>query len=258
MSSISNLTSYGVASNYSGTHGTHRSQRPSAEEMASDLFSKLDSSGKGYIQQSDLETALSAVTSASSSSSSNSTSTASASEIFSQLDTNGDGKVTKDEMTSSFAKLAEELDSQFNQSRMQNASGAAGNMPPPPPQNDSGFTKDELTQQLSDIGSSDSQRSSFINNVVQNFDKADTNGDGKVTFQEAMAYNQSSSSSSSTSSSSSSSSSSSDSSSSNSSSSSSQVTDAQVFRQLMDLLRTYGTGDDATKSTVSTLVSALA
>lgn len=246
MSSISSISSYGVANSYSGTYGMQRPQRPSAEEMASDLFSKLDSSGKGYIQESDLESALSAIIGSSSSSSTDSTGTASASEIFSQLDSDGDGKVTEVEMTSGFQKLAEALDSQFEQSRMQGAM-------PPPPQNDAGFTKDELTEQLSEIGSSDSERSSFISNVVENFDAADTNSDGKVTFQEAMAYNESSSSSSSASSSSSSSSTSS-----SSSSTSSQVTDAQVFRQLMDLLRTYDSGNDATKTTLSTLISAVA
>ena len=252
MSSISSISSYGVANSYSGTFGMQRPQRPSAEEMASDLFSKLDSSGKGYIQESDLESALSAIIGSSSSSSTDATGTASASasasEIFSQLDSDGDGKVTEDEMASGFQKLADALDSQFEQSRMQGA------MPPPPlPQNDTGFTKDELTEQLSEIGSSDSGRASFISNVVENFDAADTNGDGKVTFQEAMAYNESSSSSSSTSSSSSSSTTSS-----SSSTTSSQVTDAQVFRQLMDLLRTYDTGNDATKNTLSTLISAIA
>ena len=246
MSSISSISSYGVANSYSGTFGMQRPQRPSAEEMASDLFSKLDSSGKGYIQESDLESALSAIIGSSSSSSTDTTGTASASEIFSQLDSDGDGKVTEDEMASGFQKLADALDSQFEQSRMQGAM-------PPPPQNDTGFTKDELTEQLSEIGSSDSGRASFISNVVENFDAADTNGDGKVTFQEAMAYNESSSSSSSTSSSSSSSTTSS-----SSSTTSSQVTDAQVFRQLMDLLRTYDTGNDATKNTLSTLISAIA
>ena len=250
MSSISSISSYGVANSYSGTFGMQRPQRPSAEEMASDLFSKLDSSGKGYIQESDLESALSAIIGSSSSSSTDATGTASASasasEIFSQLDSDGDGKVTEDEMASGFQKLADALDSQFEQSRMQGAM-------PPPPQNDTGFTKDELTEQLSEIGSSDSGRASFISNVVENFDAADTNGDGKVTFQEAMAYNESSSSSSSTSSSSSSSTTSS-----SSSTTSSQVTDAQVFRQLMDLLRTYDTGNDATKNTLSTLISAIA
>ena len=246
MSSISSISSYGVANSYSGTFGMQRPQRPSAEEMASDLFSKLDSSGKGYIQESDLESALSAIIGSSSSSSTDTTGTASASEIFSQLDSDGDGKVTEDEMASGFQKLADALDSQFEQSRMQGAM-------PPPPQNDTGFTEDELTEQLSEIGSSDSGRASFISNVVENFDAADTNGDGKVTFQEAMAYNESSSSSSSTSSSSSSSTTSS-----SSSTTSSQVTDAQVFRQLMDLLRTYDTGNDATKNTLSTLISAIA
>ena len=142
-------------------------------------------------------------------------------------------------MASGFQKLADALDSQFEQSRMQGAMP-----PPPPPKNDTGFTKDELTEQLSEIGSSDSGRASFISNVVENFDAADTNGDGKVTFQEAMAYNESSSSSSTTNS--------------GSSTTSSQVTDAQVFRQLMDLLRTYDTGNDATKNTLSTLISAIA
>ena len=246
MSSISSISSYGVANSYSSTFGMQRPQRPSAEEMASDLFSKLDSSGKGYIQGSDLESALSAIIGASSSSSTDTTGTASASEIFSQLDSDGDGKVTEDEMASGFQKLADALDSQFEQSRMQGAM-------PPPPQNDTGFTKDELTEQLSEIGSSDSGRASFISNVVENFDEADANGDGKVTFQEAMAYNESSSSSSSTSSSSSSSTTNS-----SSSTTSSQVTDAQVFRQLMDLLRTYDTGNDATKNTLSTLISAIA
>ena len=239
MSSISSISSYGVANSYSGTFGMQRPQRPSAEEMASDLFSKLDSSGKGYIQESDLESALSAIIGSSSSSSTDTTGTASASEIFSQLDSDGDGKVTEDEMASGFQKLADALDSQFEQSRMQGAMP-----PPPPPQNDTGFTKDELTEQLSEIGSNDSGRASFISNVVENFDAADTNGDGKVTFQEAMAYNESSSSSSTTNS--------------GSSTTSSQVTDAQVFRQLMDLLRTYDTGNDAPKNTLSTLISAVA
>ena len=243
MSSISGISNYSSTSSYSGISGMQKRQRPSAEEMATDLFSKIDTSGKGYIQQSDLETALSGLTSSSSSTSS----TASASEIFSQLDADGDGKVTKDEMTSSFTKLAEELDSQFDQSRMQ---GAMGNMPPPPPQNDTGFTKDELNEQLSEIGSSDSQRSSLISTIVQNFDAADTDSDGKVSFKEAMAYDQSSSTSTS-----SSTSSDNTTASTSSSSTSSQVSDAKVFRQLMELLRTYGDNTSSVASTLSSLIS---
>ncbi len=242
MSSISGISNYASTNSYSSISGMQKRQRPSAEEMATDLFSKLDTSGKGYIQQSDLESALSGLTSTSSTSSS----TASASEIFSQLDADGDGKVTKDEMTSSFTKLAEELDNQFDQSRMQ---GAMGNMPPPPPQNDTGFTKDELNEQLSEIGTSDTQRSSLISTIVQNFDAADTDSDGKVSFREAMAYDQSNKTSSSSSTSTSSSSTT------TSSTSSSEVSDAKVFRQLMELLRTYGDSTQSVTSALSSLIS---
>lgn len=142
MSSIGNVSSL-IASSYSGI-GSARHQRPDPAEMAEDLFSRLDTTGKGYIEQSDLESALSGLTTSSSSLSS-----ASASEIFSQLDGDGDGKITQDEMSSGISKLAQALDDQFNQSRMQ------GGMPPPPPPprgGDSGFTKDELSSKLSEVG----------------------------------------------------------------------------------------------------------
>jgi Ca2+-binding EF-hand superfamily protein len=235
MSTVSGISSSSLASTYSNVSATQKRHRPDATQMAEDLFSKLDTTGKGYIEQSDLTAALSASTSSSSSQSS----TSSASDIFSQLDSNGDGKVTKDELSTSIKKLAEELDSQFNQSRMEGA------MPPPPPSgtagtsSDTGFTKDELTSQLSEIGTSDSKRSSLISNIVQNFDKADTDGDGKVSFKETMAYDQSNSASTASSSSTSSSTTSS-STIASSDTSSTQTSDAKLFRQLMEILRTYG------------------
>ncbi len=69
-------------------------------------------------------------------------------------------------------------------------------MPPPLPpggaqgtsDSNTGFTKDELTGQLSEIGSDDAARSGLISKIVENFDEADTNSDGKVSLQEAMAY----------------------------------------------------------------------
>ena len=173
-------------------------------------------------------------------------STDSASEIFSQLDSDSDGKVTKDELSASLKKLSESLDDQFNQMRMEGA------MPPPPPPSgqaqasDEGFTEEELNSQLSEIGSSDSARSSLISKVVQNFDAADTNEDGKVSFAEAMAYDQSNPTTSSTSS---------DSTSANSSVASSVQTDAKVFRQLMDLLRTYGSDERSSQSAAAALLS---
>ena len=235
MSSVSGISS-SYATSYADVSATTRRQRPDPAKMAEDLFSQLDTSGKGYIQESDLESALSGLTS--------STSTQSASDIFSQLDSDSDGKVTKDELSTSIKKMAEELDSQFNQMRMQ------GGMPPPPPsgaqESDSGFTKDELTSQLSEIGSSDSARSSLISKVIENFDKADTNSDGKVSFQEAMAYDQSTATSTSTDSSSASAS---------ATASSTAKSDAQVFRHLMDLLRTYGSDGTSGQNALSSLLS---
>ena len=235
MSSVSGISTSSIASLYS-EQTAQRRQKPDAATMAEDLFAKLDTSGKGYIEQSDLTSALS------STSSTSTEGTASASEIFSQLDSDGDGKVTQDELKTSMQKLAESLDSQFDEMRMQ-----AGMPPPPPPaESDAGFTEEELTDQLAEIGSTDSARASLISNVVNNFDAADTNEDGKVSFQEAIAYDKANPASST---------SSTDSTSSATSVASSDTTDAQVFRQLMDLLRTYGSADDSTKNLVSTLVT---
>ena len=223
MSSISSISSYSNGTNYTGNTAMTRRQRPDAEQMAADLFSKLDASGKGYIEQSDLESALSGLSSSSSQSVSGS---ASASEIFSQLDGDGDGKITQDEMSTGLKKLADSLDSQFDQARMQ-----GGMPPPPPPADDAGFTEDELTSQLSKIGDTDSARSGLISKIVENFEAADSNQDGKVSFAEAIAYDQSSGSGSSASSTS------------TDTQSTSQTADAKIFRQIMELMRSYGSTD---------------
>jgi len=232
MSTVSSISSSSVASSYSNVSASQRRHRPDASAMAEELFSKLDTSGKGYIEQSDLTSALSSLSSSTLSKSSSS----SASDIFSELDSNGDGKVTKDEFSTSLKKLADQLDNQFNQARMEGATP-----PPPPPSDDTGFTKDELNSQLSEIGSSDSNRSSMISDIIQNFEKADTNSDGKVSFKEAMAYDQANNTSSSNSTTSSSTASTT-----SSGSTTTQATDQQVFRQLMELLRIYGDNNTST------------
>lgn len=152
------------------------------------LFSKLDTKNQGYLEKSDLASAFSKISSSDQSSS--------VDELFSTLDGDGDGKVTSSEFSSTLSQLQSELDSQYNSMRMQGYSSAhgghGGGMPPPPPESDSGFTQDELQSQLDEIGSTDSQRSDFITNIVNNFEAADTDSDGKVTFSEAQAYNSSS------------------------------------------------------------------
>lgn len=150
--------------------------------IASYLFTKLDTASKGYIEKTDLESAFASVAS--------SASTSSADELFSTLDGDGDGKVTQDEMSAGIRSLADALDGQFQKLRMASAMGGGGQMPPPPPPDDAGFTQEELASQLESIGSSDSKRASLISNIVANFSAADADGDGKVSFREAMAYDQ--------------------------------------------------------------------
>ncbi|MDA0190040.1 MAG: EF-hand domain-containing protein [Proteobacteria bacterium] len=186
MSSIGSVSSYSPQ-NAGGAYGH---PRPDPARLAEDLFSRLDTKGQGYIEKSDLESAFAGISLSGSGSDS-----ASVDEVFSQLDGDGDGKVTQDEMTSSMQKLAEELDSQFDQMRMasgMNGMGGPGGMPPPPPRDDAGFSQDELESQLEEIGDTDSKRASLISNIVSNFDEADANGDGKVSFSEAMAYDRAS------------------------------------------------------------------
>lgn len=226
-SSIGSIGSYS-----SSMMGMQRPPRPDSSKLAEDLFSQIDSTGKGYIEKSDLESALQQV---------NSTGSSSADELFTSLDSDGDGKVTQDEMTSGLKNLMASLDSQFQSMGMNEAMGG---MPPPPPENDAGFTKEELQSQLDEIGSSDSKRSGLISKVIENFDQADANGDGKVSFKEAMAYDQSGTSSATGTTSSSGTTS--------TSSTSGSSSEAQLMLQIMKLAQAYGLfGAEQKSSSVS-------
>ena len=217
----------------------------SSSTSISQLFTKLDTKSQGYLEKSDLISAFANIGGDNNSSS--------VDDVFQALDSDSDGKVSESEFTSTLSKLQEELDSQFNQMRMHGQGGhgpqgMGGMPPPPPPQEDSGFTKEELSSQLEEIGSTDSERSSFISNVVNNFEAADADSDGKVTFQEAQAYNSQS-----------------DSSTASASDSSTTTTavaytaansEAQVMLKIMQLMHAYGSfSDNDSKSALSSLLS---
>ena len=207
----------------------------SSANMASQMFARLDTRQQGFIEKTDLSSAFSKISDNSSSSTSSSSS--GIDDVFAALDGDSDGKVTESEFSSALSKLKEELDNQFGQMRMQGGmpgqgpQGMNGNMPPPPPAEgkDSGFSKDELSSQLEQIGSTDSQRSSLISSIVNNFDTADTDSDGKVTRQEAMAYGESLQNGNGTSSS--------------TSSTGSSDADAAVMQKIMQLIHAYGHGN---------------
>ncbi|MBP5988350.1 MAG: EF-hand domain-containing protein [Azonexus sp.] len=211
----------------------------SSATSISQLFAKLDTKSQGYLEKSDLVSAFSKIASDSSSSM--------AEDVFAALDSDSDGKVTESEFSTTLTKLQEELDSQFNQMRLQGhgghgPQGMGGMPPPPPPQNDAGFTKEELSSQLEEIGSSDSERTSFIANVVNNFEAADADGDGKVSFAEAQAYNSSSETAGNASAS--------------AGGTSSANSDAQVMFKIMQLMHAYGSfNDNSSDSSLSGLLS---
>lgn len=195
---IDSIGSNSPYSSMTGMGGGPRGMaRPDPAKMAENLFSQLDTKGQGYIEKSDLQSAFNKI-----SSSDTSSYTSNIDEVFSQLDTDSDGKVTQDELSSVLKNIADQLDSQFNKLRMSGANspggmGGMGGMPPsPPPEGqagkDQGLSKEQLTSIAEEIGSSDTRRSELMKNLVANFDKADTDGDGKITGKEAMAYDQAS------------------------------------------------------------------
>lgn len=253
MSSIS-----GIGGGYSSTmmQGMGGMKRPDPTEMANDLYSKLDTSGQGYIEKADLQGAFDQAASKADASG-NSTS---ADDLFSQLDSDGDGKITKQEFSDSVKKLAEELDQQFQSARMQGAMpemgdmGRMGGMPPGPPPGaggDQGMTKEELTSAAEEVSGSDSSLSSMLTDLVQNFDAADTNQDGKVTMQETLAYQQSQGTAGSGDSTAATSENAA------TTSSSSGNSEARLMQQIMKLAQAYGIGqEDGSAATSSLRVTA--
>ncbi|WP_374496529.1 EF-hand domain-containing protein, partial [Vogesella indigofera] len=99
--------------------GPRAMKRPDGEQMASEIFSKLDTDNQGYLEASDFGSDNE--------------------DLFSALDSDSDGKVSKSELSTRLKQLAEELDSQFNAMRSQGmggmmmAGGQPGLPPPPPP-----------------------------------------------------------------------------------------------------------------------------
>lgn len=232
-----------MVSSISSSSSSWAMQRTDSSQMASRLFSKLDTKDQGYIEKSDLETAFSSIASTDSS--------VSVDDVFSQLDTDGNGQVTEQEMSDSLQQLAEQLDTGFNNMRTQ----GMGQMPPPPPPEgeDEGFTAEELTSMASEIGETDSARSSLMSAIAADFETADSDGDGKVTHSEAMSYDQSvngASSATATTAAVSATSSSSD------SGASSASSEQDVLQRILQLAQAYG-GFGQHNSTMDTLLNSL-
>lgn len=135
---------------------------------ADSVFSKLDTKKQGYIEKTDLQSALSATDDGGGMQSGD------IDDAFSALDGDGDGKVTKSELTDAMTKLSDQLNAQFDASRV-NGGGTRPDGPPPgPPPGGAGGAG----------GAADSTSSSTTSTT----EPADTNGDGTVSAQEQAAY----------------------------------------------------------------------
>lgn len=135
---------------------------------ADSVFSKLDTKKQGYIEKTDLQSALSATDDGGGMQSGD------IDDAFSALDGDGDGKVTRSELTDAMTKLSDQLNAQFDASRV-NGGGTRPDGPPPgPPPGGAGGAG----------GAADSTSSSTTSTT----EPADTNGDGTVSAQEQAAY----------------------------------------------------------------------
>jgi Ca2+-binding EF-hand superfamily protein len=153
-----------------------------SSQIASNVFSKVDTSNKGYINKDDFMSAL------------GDSSASDSKDSFAMLDSDSNGQLTESEMTKGIQNLL----SQLSGSTTQGQERMGPPPPPPPPPNGGGQTQanandDGLTiDQLSELANSeDSKQSALASAISANFEAADTNSDGKVTAQEAMTYQRS-------------------------------------------------------------------
>lgn len=160
----------------------HRPAKPDPSAVAADVFALLDSEGKGYVESGDLANALGS-----------SASDASADALFGAMDADSDGKVTEQELGSLLQQVADRFEDSFGAARVGQAMGNRPPPPPPPPEGeDEGMTVDQLGAMAEEAEASGSAQAAELASLVESFDEADTNSDGKVSFQEAMAFRESS------------------------------------------------------------------
>jgi hypothetical protein len=144
----------------------------SISNWADSIYSKLDTKNQGYIEESDLASALSSTGVSDSDSSS-------VADMFSALDGDSDGKVTKSELTEAMTKVSDQLNAQFDASRVQGGMPPAGGMHGAGgPRGGGGASETESTE------STDGTSSTSTDYVAA----ADTDGDGTVSDAEQAAY----------------------------------------------------------------------
>ncbi len=217
-----------------------------SSHLASNIFSKLDTSSTGSISQADFTSAMSEL----------SGDDTNVSSLVSSVDSDSDGQITESELTTGIENLLSQLTSSSNSAsnRMPPPRGdmggmpamggmgggmqSMGGMPPPPPPSGEGEDEGVTADQASEIASStdDTKLSELMTEISENFDEVDTDSDGKVTRDEAMSYHESQKTAYSSSSESS------------NSATSASATDALIKELMAKLVETYGLSDSSSES----------
>jgi hypothetical protein len=159
------------------------------------LFNKLDTKKQGYVDQADLAAALGTDETGST------TNADDAAEMVKQFDGDGDGKITQSELSTAISKVADELNAQFDSSRVDKSQAGP---PPVPPAGDAASEDDDTTVSATgSAGTASAARGAppagggagatpvstssteSDNKYVQ---AADTDTDGTVSDAEAAAY----------------------------------------------------------------------
>lgn len=174
------------------------------------LFNKLDTKKQGYVDASDLATALGADSTDAAANSSD------AADMMKQIDSDGDGKITQSELSTAVSKVADQLNAQFDSSRVDKSQAGTPPDGPPPaaPAGATATTGADTTDSADSTdsadgalnvsassasstgsakgaapagggGSASSASSTDTNKYVQ---AADTDANGKVSDDEAAAY----------------------------------------------------------------------
>lgn len=161
------------------------------------VISNLDADGKGYLDVSDFQAAFESLGLGSADTADGSLTRAGAQEVVSILDVDGDGRVTSDDMTQGLQSLTDSL-GVLRGRESQAGTEALGAMLPPPPTSGQGlgFTKDELTAQLESLTATDGadtqdEGTQLLANILDQFDAVDTDGDGRISGEEALSFAQS-------------------------------------------------------------------
>lgn len=178
VSSISSSSSYNVAP-------VVRHPKPDPAKLATSMFSALDTKGQGFIEKSDLSTALQNL-----SQSSGQPQTLDADAAFSQLDTNADGKITPQEFADDLKAMLANMQSQgMPADGVHHDRGHDHGMPPSADAaNGAGLSKDFLTNAVS--SATDARSKSELDDLIANFDAIDSDHDNKISAKEVMSYKQ--------------------------------------------------------------------